>query len=604
MWIDAQVEFQKRTKQSLPAKKLSLENVHQLVEKHLNADDPAENKKQERIRRFTSNIITIIEVLGGVAAQGASIMFSPAGICFNALEFLLRIPDRISDFYDEIATLFEEISEFATRFKVYQRIEDFADPGAELRLSSHKMLILFVDICAILIDVLNSSKARTFKYVAKKALFDDDSGIKDRREKFERLVNQQGQLSGAITLEHVLKSEHNRKHDTEALFEELKHASEIGRENLVKMDDVQDTVKGVKSDTSILATQAKESERFNKICDKLRVSSDTPRKAKRDLDSAFEKAIPETCTWPEKLPEFEQWLDFKATSSSILLIEGDPGTGKSVLAYTLLNRIKDRFGSVAGNATRVLSASFRYERGDKRPEDILKQSLKSMATQIAQEDQVYATRLMTQLDTKASSSIKDMRMAELAEQLSLPPGDVRDVAYVLLFDGLDALPSDEEAKSLIAASLRLKSPRLKIMMTGTGDCFRNCFKNLNQTDSIRSLKVAEENSDDIQHYINLRVNECKVLKGVAPNVLDIKNAIFRILPDVARGNFGNVDLIVRTVEEGIRKVSIVHCEYNLPYLLPCEMQYLIYIELAQRGYHSKDQYRDNPLQQRGHSTTD
>ena len=50
------------------------------------------------MKKIVSDILKAIEILGGVAAQGASAILSPAGLCFNALEFVLSVPVMISEF--------------------------------------------------------------------------------------------------------------------------------------------------------------------------------------------------------------------------------------------------------------------------------------------------------------------------------------------------------------------------------------------------------------------------------------------------------------------------------------------------------------------------
>ena len=391
MWNDAQVRFKEKTKMTLRSNDLSLEDVLRVLDKRFNAEDSVENDKQNRIKRLTTNMLTIIEILGGVAAQGASIMFSPAGLCFNALDFLIKIPAKISEFYDDLADLFEEISAFSKKFRVYQRIEDYADPGDELRESSHRLMICFVDICAMSITILSSSKRTTFKHLAKKALLDDDSGVQAKREEFRQLVEHQSQLSGAITLEHVLKSEHERKGDTSKLFEALKSASENGREQLAKLDELNDGMKTVISATS---GKEKQRERFENICKKLSVLNATLQASNKAFQQIVEKVEHDTGDWLKELSEYTKWLDFDAKADHLLFFGGPNGCGKSYLAHAVMDKI--RTGKHTGQAAsiKVLCASYRFDKDERRSRDnAIREAFRSIAVQIAQQDEVYSTKL-------------------------------------------------------------------------------------------------------------------------------------------------------------------------------------------------------------------
>ena len=98
-------------------------------------------------------------------------VFGPANICFNAIQFLIDIPVRISKFYEELALLFEEILTCIRYFKIYPRIEQSARFDIELKQGTHMLMIILVDIRAISIDVLGSTKLRKSNTNAKIALF-------------------------------------------------------------------------------------------------------------------------------------------------------------------------------------------------------------------------------------------------------------------------------------------------------------------------------------------------------------------------------------------------------------------------------------------------
>lgn len=193
MWKEARIRFEETTKKSLvQSNNRSLDDVLRELEKRFNAPTIDENRqKQQRVKELASNVLKFIQLLGGIAAQGASAVFGPANMCFNAMQFLLDIPARVSKFYDDLALLFEEISTFMQQFKIYQRIEQFSRVEIELKQGTHKLMIVFVDVCAISIDVLSGSKLKRLKKLTKLALFDNDSGIAAKLDEFRRLITHQ-----------------------------------------------------------------------------------------------------------------------------------------------------------------------------------------------------------------------------------------------------------------------------------------------------------------------------------------------------------------------------------------------------------------------------
>jgi len=115
---------------------------------------------------------------------------------------------RIDRLYEGLAQLFEEISTFLKTFKIYKRIEKFAEVDPELKAITGRLMISFVDICALSIKLLSGSKWRKFKTVLKVALMDDDSGIRAELDKFKGLIDQSSRISDAVTLEKVMVSHH------------------------------------------------------------------------------------------------------------------------------------------------------------------------------------------------------------------------------------------------------------------------------------------------------------------------------------------------------------------------------------------------------------
>ncbi|KAL9102531.1 MAG: hypothetical protein Q9163_002340 [Psora crenata] len=571
MWKEAQSRFLEKTKKSLVrSSNPSLDDVLHTLDSRFNTEDPDNGGKKKRIKGLVTNMLKVIEILGGVAAEAATFMFSPASLCFNALVFLIKIPARISEFYDGLVNLFEEVSHFLQIFKIYQRIEQVTKVDKELAESTHKLMIVFVDVCALSIDVLGRSKARR-KYLVKKVLLDDDSGLQAIRERFKELIDHQSNMSNAITLEHVLKSEHEQA-------EKFRKISECGTQLLANSKELQDKLKGidedvkdVKADTGFLVktwtaktNMKKAHERWENILEKLSLSQKSFDKLKKDFEQMDNAPLPFTGSWIESIDVYKSWIDLESRIRPLLFLRGPNGCGKSFLINAIWRTLKDQYGSTTGDSKRLPLAYHRFVEKDQKPsqDSGISQALRSVAAQVAEQSEVYRTKLSSHLEDKDSSYLRDIKL--LGELLPTPNmGDAPDLAYVLLFDGLDVL-CPEDASLLFRSSVDLKSPKVRILMTGTDERFQACLQSSGRSvDSVANIKVSDRNEVDIERFIKYKVEHCKPLQGDAPQKIEIKDYIHSSLPNIADGCFNNAQIIIEAVKRAIESDSDVEDVKNL-----------------------------------------
>ena len=556
MWMEAQNRFEKTTKKSLVQKNnRNLDDVLKDLDKRFNSDDPQEGGTQRRVKELASNVLTFIELLGGIAAQGASIVFGPANLCFNAMQFLISIPAKVKKFHEGLALLFEEVSTFMKQFKVYQRIEQYAKVDVELKQCTHKLLITFVDICRLSIDAVSGSKLKNMLTVAKIALFDNDSGVTEKLNEFKMLISHQSQISDAVTLEHVVMTEH-------MLFE-MKKALDDSTQQLGAVSRKTDTVVTY-VDTTI--GQKEHDDQSDRICKKLSDNlgpiQDTIQKMERESEQIGHERLSGTGSWLKNTDSYKRWTDIDSETSSVLFLSGDNGSGKSHLAFYVLDSFKARYSlpisedSPADDySVRISTAFYRFAKNEKLPrEEPIKYSLKCMAAQIAKQRIGYSKKLDSQLKSKDVSIFKDMDVQQLSEELflSLKVENTTNTAFVLLFDGVDKL-SDDDATQLLAATVAMKSPKIRILITGTDQIFDSCMKTTsgNSRDLTQIIRVADCNEADIKRFIDSELKACEVLQGAAPGISRIVHTIQEKVPRIANGSFNGVRQIIETVRKRI-----------------------------------------------------
>lgn len=582
MWIDAQIRFENTTGHNLmQSKNQSLDDVLIVLDKHFNPQDSDSTGKKKRIKDLVFNVLGFLQLLCGIAAQGVSAVFGPATLCFNAVQALVNIPTKIEKFYDDLAHLFEEISTFMKQFKIYQRIEQYAKIDIELKQCTTKVIIVFVDICALSIDIISGSRMKKLKTLAKIALFDNTSGVRDKLEEMERLIRHQAQISDAVTLEHVLRSEKETTGSIKAVSSLLTETSEASRMLLEEKSDeilnelaairaveagmestlraVEAGMEGLQKDTTEKNSERKQQELFKDLCKKLSVDRDRIQKSDpKDFDQMLSDTIPGTGNWLQDVETYKEWIDLQSEVDTPLLLTGSNGSGKSHLAFAALDGLKRRYSVASSNPIRVLVAFYRFVKVNDETlsrDGIVKEALKTMAAQIADKNTVFSKHLNSHLESKDPSFLKDVSVEDL--QLIPPPimKDTKNIAYVLLFDGIDQLSGDL-ANQLFAAIVAMKSTNIRILLTETE---KNTPSGSNfaggALDAVRSIRVAEYNEVDIKRFISQELGACRELQRKEPEILRIVEAIRERLPEVVNGNFSDVRRIFDTVVKAFKSMS-------------------------------------------------
>ncbi|BAE56570.1 unnamed protein product [Aspergillus oryzae RIB40] len=80
------------------------------------------NKKFKTAKDVIGKTLTLITVLGGIAAQGASMVFAPSSLCFNAVSYLIATGAKYKRIFSSLAELFRRISDVLERCKIYMRL--------------------------------------------------------------------------------------------------------------------------------------------------------------------------------------------------------------------------------------------------------------------------------------------------------------------------------------------------------------------------------------------------------------------------------------------------------------------------------------------------
>ena len=110
MWEDAKSRFKDLTNKNLTqSTNRSLEEVIDLINKKFDSSEPENGGKHKRFKELALNILNLLQILGGIAAQGTASVFGPAAMCFNAMSYLFEIPNKLRKFRTDLQHLLNRL---------------------------------------------------------------------------------------------------------------------------------------------------------------------------------------------------------------------------------------------------------------------------------------------------------------------------------------------------------------------------------------------------------------------------------------------------------------------------------------------------------------
>ncbi|KAJ9603191.1 hypothetical protein H2200_012486 [Cladophialophora chaetospira] len=423
-------------------------------------DPESSQQSSQHMLATLDKILNGVELVGAFAAQGVSMVFAPAGMCFNAVGFLLDIPKQIKEVYDALQDLFEEVNQFLIRFKIYKRLDDKVGLPDELVDSTTDLLITFIKICGVAGRLLRGGFRNRVRLGFKVLLRDDE--MKGHLEAFRILVDHSMMLNGTVMLEEVMNN-------SEATKQILSVTSEMNAE-----------VKLLVARSNNEKTKQVNKDRLSRICRKL---FERPPGDEILIALPQEDMLPDTLDTLQATTEHQQWLEDLATPRSVLVLWGPPGCGKSRMLEAVrahLEILRDEAGKDQANTYTAFfdfnDTRFKAARGlkGKGAASFISDALRIMAYQVASQSTTYTTDLVVATDSKAAKISKETDIEALWSLLGLSrlSTSATSTLYVLL-DGMEE--QGAEGQKLLRALLNSEasqapgSLRIKILMTWTSN---------------------------------------------------------------------------------------------------------------------------------------
>ena len=148
---------------------------------------------------------------------------------------------------------------------------------------------------------------------------------------------------------------------------------------------------------------------------------------------------PGTCDWILKQQKISAWMRC-SQEASFLVLHGNPGTGKSVLATQIANFLK------TGGHSLVITHFCTYSYATSKDYD---QILKSILTQLIRSNTDLVAHVYEELILKKitpSSQVLEQLLRDLVSAASLTPSQIRYIHIIV--DGLDECDNDKQAKTI------------------------------------------------------------------------------------------------------------------------------------------------------------
>lgn len=450
------------------------------------------NKQNERFGNFREKRKSLfeamsmackpLEVVGDALAGAASEVFPPSQNIFAAIVYLIGAAKDVSQVYDSIEELFEQLADFTSRLKFY--ISEKLSP----ELHDKVVEILATVFECLVLATKEVERGRLKSYFRR--IFGQGSPIPDVIKRISVLTDAETRLVNAET-------------------------NAVVKRSLSNQDRLLEIISRVDVNVQTIRTESREPQTKEQALSSNRSKLKTilrPSTYPEDTYLALNRTrTPGTGNWIVEDPSMKAWI---AGDVRFLWICGNPGTGKSYLTSRLVSwglRLLEE------QETTHMLGYFFFKHNNPETRSVV-QALHDMAFQISEQDVFYGKQVLKGV-SNGGEEIKTVSSAFrhlLVEPLV--PDQWRRNVYILL-DGLDEADPVQLAEFLSLLDELSRQPvngtRVQIAMVGRTSLSDTINSHLEV--GLRVLHITPERSRvDITQYIKQGVNSTRVLRGTTP----------------------------------------------------------------------------------------
>ncbi|KAF7559874.1 hypothetical protein G7046_g4295 [Stylonectria norvegica] len=484
------------------------------------ATDKKAAEKYGTIRNAFNRTLQCVQTVGGIVADGASQVFQPANTCYNALTFVIQAWQGYEGIFESLASLLEKCSEFLDRLTYYAA----AGMDAKLTKVACQHLQFFVEIC----DRSIKMRLKRHKFAAfMKQLFLNDDGVQDLLAGMKNLVDKERGLVDAQTWKSSNEAASNSR-DGLTLTRKM-HNTIL--ENKTQMKREQELLKWRLAIIDALD------------CDRSLLETDTPEPWEKVWKTHRSNILEGTGEWLFEDPHFKSWLQGSEDVSRILGVEGEEGSGKTLLASNVILHLR-KLKTIGSVGSRIVVAHNFFESDSKSGSQTADANVmsSSLMCQLAMGDEPFMKSVATICErSKWFNGPLDMWTQLLLENEERTNFDVD---FFIVLDGLgeNVALFTKLLQKFTEASLK----RTRILLTGKQDLFE--YLSAAGGVSIDKMCIGEYNEKDLELFITNRMDSMDVLKDPKrPGVSDIRTKILQDLQNSTGGDYYKVGRVLDNI---------------------------------------------------------
>ncbi|KAH7176107.1 NACHT domain-containing protein [Dactylonectria macrodidyma] len=460
-----------------------------------NAQAGAKKRIVDSIAVFSDNVEPYLKAIDTLVSSKPEV----AALIWGAAKLVLLVANNYSNFFRKLTDMLESIS---SNFAIYKSLVEVLEendieltPGLRCAIVTTYSGILnfFQKIVRVFYKKKGKAKAKPL-VVGDLLLRPFDSTFSTLQEKLsscDALVDKELQL---YQLKLILQCQQNNAEEPET--DDDTQSSDDLREHLTAIEALVDSVK-----------KAVKERHIDDIKNDIRQWINPPE-FMRIYESAIDEMEENTAGWLFQKDEYKSWESFEVSrigaqtepeqadaQGSVLWIHGKPGSGKTFLAASVIDRLK---ASARRDKHRVvLFFHFDAEDGTSNNTASAYRSLLSQLFQRYSKSPDMIDRFSFSMAD--SHGQKTASMFELADLLNLCISTLEDKCFIIL-DGIDECDDDGRFVSgLLGTISNCPSVRLLVFSRPTVTLLND------QIPQKERIPIADANRGDIQHYLERKI---------------------------------------------------------------------------------------------------
>lgn len=217
-----------------------------------------------------------------------------------------------------------------------------------------------------------------------------------------------------------------------------------------------------------------------------------------DLEYLVDRATPGSCQWLLQLQSFQDWASDNPSTPGLLWLTGNPGSGKSIMASSIISSLKKR--SFAG------TCQYHFFLAGHQTKRTLAYLLRSVALQIAQSHGVFCSRVLELHENTGiifSQQKENFIWEKIFEGILFRLPSQEPLFWV--FDGLDEAESPSD---LIRFVSRIKAAtRINVLLISRAT--KDLLKNMNNylPTTVHEVISADDVVNDIKDYVRSSIQK-------------------------------------------------------------------------------------------------